>query len=59
MKSYLIQLKAFIVKVEPRAGEKGELKNGTYSHDVIENKCRKNGHFSTCQDVYESKYVMR
>ena len=37
------------------AGEKGELKNGGYSHDVIENKCRKIVLLERPHDVDENK----
>jgi hypothetical protein len=36
------------------AARKGELKNEGYSHDVIENKYRKNGALLPCHDVIEN-----
>jgi hypothetical protein len=37
--------------------EKGELKNEGVSHDVIENKYRKNVGVGVCHDVHENKQL--
>jgi hypothetical protein len=35
--------------------EKGELRNAGYSHDVIENTCRKNVSLGYSHDIHENK----
>jgi hypothetical protein len=38
--------------------KKGRLKNGGISHDVVENKCRKNAGAVVSHDIYENKRVI-
>jgi len=56
-KPYVADDKWLIQRPECSDGIQGEIKNGGYSHDVIENTCRKNVILSRPHDVYEKKGV--
>jgi hypothetical protein len=58
-KTHLVECRLLIASRRGGGQKKGELKNATFIRDVIENTRRENGRFSSRQDVYESKYVMR
>jgi len=48
-------IKGLYENPEPGAGIQGELKNEGYSHDVVENKCRKIVRLARPHDVHENK----
>jgi hypothetical protein len=52
---YVSDTKTFSSLQRRDQSEKGELKNEGYSHDVIENTCRKNVSLGYSHDIHENK----
>jgi hypothetical protein len=52
---YVYDTKIFSTLQRRERSEKGELKNEGYSHDVIENTCRKNVSLGYSHDIHENK----
>jgi hypothetical protein len=57
-KLYLTGNKGFIYPGADPVPEKGELKNAGISHDVVENKYRKNSGVRVSHDVYENRRLI-
>jgi hypothetical protein len=54
----LLEIKDLSLMERIRCRKKGRLKNGGISHDVVENKCRKNAGVRVSHDMYENKRLI-